>query len=167
MSGKPSRDVSIFLISLFSFSARWPHCCHLRPSSYWTSRHQQCQGRKRRCKDRYGEPRPGSQLPEELPAGAVIDAVAVQLFSQQAAESCLTPSRRAETSLSWQLMSRLYFTAPGPAQVQPAAFIFLIAPTGKEQPLSRRAGHGPVLLGFTVFAALKPFVCFHLPVALL
>lgn len=54
-----------------------------------------------------------------------------------------------------------------PAQVEPAAFIFLIAPTGKEQPLSRGAGHGPVLLGFTVFAAFKPFVCFHLPVALL
>lgn len=46
------------------------------------------------------------------PAGAVIDAVAVLPFSQQAAEGCLTPSRRAETSLSWQLTSRLYFTAP-------------------------------------------------------
>lgn len=56
---------------------------------------------------------------------------------------------------------------PSPAQVQPAPFIFLIAPTGKEQPLSRPAGHGPASLGFVVFAAFKPFVGFHLHVALL
>lgn len=49
-----------------------------------------------------------------------------------------------------------------PAQVQPVPFIFLIAPTGTEQLLSRGAGHGPVLLGFTVFAAFKPLSVFTL-----
>lgn len=145
--GKPSRDVSIFLISVGSFSARWPHCCHLRPSSHWTSRHQQWQGRRRRCKECYGEPRPGSQLPEELPAGAVIDAVAVQPFSQQAAESCLTPSRRPETSLSWQLMSRLYFTAPPPRTGTASGFYLPDSSHGKRAAAVPRSRSRPGLAG--------------------
>lgn len=47
------------------------------------------------------------------------------------------------------------------------AFIFLIAPTGKERPLPRGAGHAPISLGILAFAAFKPSVSLHLPMALL
>lgn len=45
------------------------------------------------------------------------------------------------------------------------AFISLIAPTGKGRLMPHREGHGPVLLGFLVFAAFKLSVSLHLPMA--
>lgn len=131
------------------------------PSSYLTSRDRQWQGR--RCKGCSGQCSPSSPLPEELPARAVIDAARCgPSLSRQLPHAQPLCGKLFVVAVNEQIV---FHCTTAPRRYGQAAFISLIAPTGKE--LSRRAGHSTVSLGFLVLAAFKPSMSLHLRVALI